>query len=56
MDIYQSMGFVDHFTPLPDIEALAVAIGGDHVAPVIEPTLSTGVTALVTAAQTWLAR
>ena len=37
MDIYQSMGFVDHFTPLPDIEALAVAIGGDHVAPTIEP-------------------
>ncbi len=37
MDIYQSMGFVDHFTPLPDIEALAVSIGGDHVGPVIEP-------------------
>lgn len=35
--IYQSMGFVDHFTPLPTIEALAVAIGGDHVGPVIEP-------------------
>lgn len=37
MDIYQSMGFVDHFTPLPDIEALAVAIGGNHVGPAIEP-------------------
>ncbi len=35
--IYQSMGFVDHFTPLPTIEALAVAIGGHHVGPVIEP-------------------
>jgi pimeloyl-ACP methyl ester carboxylesterase len=35
--IYQSMGYVDHFTPLPTIEALAVSIGGDHVGPVIEP-------------------
>lgn len=35
--IYQSMGFVDHYTPLPTIEALAVAIGGDHVGPTIEP-------------------
>ena len=35
--IYQSMGFVDHFTPLLTIEALAVSIGGDHVGPVIEP-------------------
>ncbi len=35
--IYQSMGFVDHFTPLPTIEALAVAIGGHHVGPVIAP-------------------
>jgi len=35
--IYQSMGFIDHYTPLPTIEALAVAIGGDQVAPVIEP-------------------
>jgi predicted esterase len=37
MDIYQSMGFVDHYTPLPDIEALAVSIGGDQVAPTIAP-------------------
>jgi hypothetical protein len=37
MDIYQSMGFVDHFTPLPDIESLAVAIGGDLVAPTLAP-------------------
>lgn len=35
--IYQSMGFIDHYTPLPTIEALAVAIGGDHVGPAIEP-------------------
>ncbi len=34
--IYQSMGFVDHFTPLPSIAALAVSIGGDHVQPSIE--------------------
>ncbi len=37
MDIYQSMGFTDHFTPLPTIEALAVAIGGDQVAPTLAP-------------------
>ncbi|MEZ4398744.1 MAG: hypothetical protein R3B06_01900 [Kofleriaceae bacterium] len=37
MDVYQSMGFVDHYTPLPDIAALAVAIGGDQAEPVIEP-------------------
>jgi len=37
MDIYQSMGFIDHFTPLPDIEALAVSIGGDLVAPTLAP-------------------
>ena len=35
--IYQSMGFIDHYTPLPTIEALAVAIGGDQVTPTIEP-------------------
>ena len=37
MYIYQSMGFTDHFTPLPDIEALAVSIGGDLVAPTLAP-------------------
>lgn len=37
MDVYQSMGFVDHYTPLPVIEAFAVSIGGDHVGPAIEP-------------------
>ncbi len=35
--IFQTMGFVDNFTPLATIEALAVAIGGNHVEPVIEP-------------------
>lgn len=35
--IFQTMGFVDHFTPLTTIEALAVSIGGDHVGPTIEP-------------------
>ena len=37
MDVYQSMGFTDHYTPLPDIEALAVAIGGNQVAPTLAP-------------------
>jgi predicted esterase len=36
MDIFQTMGFIDHFTPVPNIGALAVAIGGDLVAPRIE--------------------
>ncbi len=35
--IYQSMGLIDHFTPVPNIEALAVAIGGNLVGPVLEP-------------------
>ena len=35
--IYQSMGIIDHFTPVPNIEALAVAIGGNLVGPVLEP-------------------
>jgi predicted esterase len=34
-DIYQSEGFVDHYTPDPCIEALAVAIGGAPVEPVV---------------------
>jgi hypothetical protein len=33
--IYQSEGFVDRFTPPVAIEALAVAIGGHQVAPVL---------------------
>ena len=35
--IYQSMGIVDHYTPVPNIEALAVAIGGNVVGTVLEP-------------------
>ena len=35
--IYQSMGLVDHYTPVPNIEALAVAIGGNLVGPQLEP-------------------
>ncbi|MBZ0238480.1 MAG: hypothetical protein K8M05_39570 [Deltaproteobacteria bacterium] len=35
--IFQTMGFVDHYTPLPTIEAFAVSIGGHHVGPAIEP-------------------
>jgi hypothetical protein len=35
--IFQTMGFVDHFTPLATIEAFAVSIGGNHVGPIIEP-------------------
>ena len=34
-DIYQSEGFVDHYTPDPCIEALAVAIGGAPVKPIV---------------------
>lgn len=35
--IYQSMGLIDHYTPVPNIEALAVAIGGNLVGPELEP-------------------
>ena len=28
-------GFTDHYTPNPNIEAFAVALGGDHVAPTV---------------------
>ena len=31
------MGLVDHYTPVPNIEALAVAIGGNLVGPQLEP-------------------
>lgn len=34
--IYQSAGFVDNYTPLPSIEALATAIGTDQVEPILE--------------------
>ena len=35
--IFQSEGFDDTFTPNPNIEALATAIGGNQVGPAIEP-------------------
>jgi predicted esterase len=35
--IYQSMGLVDHFTPVPTIAAFALAMGVDAVAPLLEP-------------------
>jgi predicted esterase len=35
--VFQSEGFVDSFTPLATIEALATAIGGDQVGPVLAP-------------------
>jgi hypothetical protein len=37
--IFQSLGIVDHYTPLPTIMALAVAMGVQPVAPVLEPIL-----------------
>jgi hypothetical protein len=35
--IYQSLGLVDHYTPLPTIMALAVAMGVQPVSPILEP-------------------
>lgn len=35
--IFQSLGVVDHYTPIPNIEALATAIGGNVVGTVLEP-------------------
>jgi len=35
--IFQSLGVVDHYTPIPNIEALATAIGGNLVGTVLEP-------------------
>jgi pimeloyl-ACP methyl ester carboxylesterase len=35
--IFQTEGFIDRYTPPPAIEALAVAIGTNLVAPVVEP-------------------
>ncbi|HTM20702.1 MAG TPA: hypothetical protein VL172_09350 [Kofleriaceae bacterium] len=34
--IFQSEGFIDRFTPPPSIEALATAIGGNQVEPVLQ--------------------
>ncbi len=36
-DVFQSQGFVDHYTPTPAIEALGVALGGSPVGPLIAP-------------------
>jgi predicted esterase len=36
-DIFQSEGFIDHYTPPPDIEALGVAIGASPVSPILQP-------------------
>lgn len=36
-DVFLGLGFTDRFTPVPTIEALAVALGVDMVEPVIEP-------------------
>jgi predicted esterase len=35
--IYQSMGLIDHYTPVPNIKALALAIGVQPIGPQIEP-------------------
>jgi hypothetical protein len=35
--IFQTMGFIDHYTPLPTIEAFAVSIGGNLVGPELDP-------------------
>jgi hypothetical protein len=35
-DIFQSEGFIDHYTPPPDIEALGVAIGASPVTPTLQ--------------------
>jgi hypothetical protein len=35
--IYQSLGVVDHFTPIPTIKALALAMGVQPANPMIEP-------------------
>jgi hypothetical protein len=35
--IYQSLGIVDHFTPIPTIEALALAMGVQPVTPLLVP-------------------
>jgi hypothetical protein len=35
--IYQSLGIVDHYTPIPVIKALALAMGVQPVTPMLEP-------------------
>ena len=36
-DVFQSQGFIDHYTPPPCIEALGVALGGSPIGPLLEP-------------------
>lgn len=36
-DVFQSQGFIDHYTPPPCIEAFGVALGGSPVGPLLEP-------------------
>jgi hypothetical protein len=35
--VFQSLGIVDHYAPIPDIEALALAIGVQPIAPRLMP-------------------
>ena len=35
--VFHTMGLVDHFTPLSTLAAMATAIGGNQVAPVVDP-------------------
>lgn len=37
LNVFQTEGLVDHYVPLPCIEALATAIGEDPVAPILQP-------------------
>ena len=46
--IYQSLGVVDHFTPIPTIKALALAMGVQPVTPDLEEIETLGLTP-----QTW---
>ncbi len=44
--IYQSMGIVDHYTPVPNIKALALAMGVQPASPQVEPLDDLTLTAL----------
>ncbi|MSP58937.1 MAG: hypothetical protein EXR72_01110 [Myxococcales bacterium] len=48
MSIYQSMGLTDHFTPVPTVKALALAMGVQPVNPMLEP-----IDGLALASQAW---
>jgi predicted esterase len=43
--VFQSEGFIDRFTPRATIEALATAIGGNQVAPLVAPVEGLGLRA-----------